>query len=205
MIIEGTLKFHEYWHAGSGEGGIGDIDDTPVRDRHGLPYLPGKSLKGLLHEAFCELAAWPAVPSPIRPSAAQVRRLFGIESNQGRRDSGWLRVSNAVLPADLIYYLRENQMQGGLFEHISSTAIEESGIALARSLRRLEVAVPVELTFTLNVDGPPDAFASMDPKGMFAAAAKLIRRAGKFRNNGFGRCSVTCHTQSLPAATTPLS
>lgn len=196
MTFYGTIRFYEYWHAGSGEAGVGDVDDSPVKNRHGLPYLPGKTLKGLLHEAFCELAAWGAVSQLIRPSVSLVEQLFGSESRQGRRNCGWLRVSDAVLPGDLADYLVDRQMQEGLFEVISATAIEESGIARARSLRRFEVAVPVELSFTLSVDNPPDAFGATDPQAMFAAACRLIRRAGKFRNSGFGRCAVKCELKA---------
>lgn len=203
MKFQGTIRFFEYWHAGSGMPGIGDVDDTPVRDRHGLPYLPGKTLKGLLHEAFCELAAWGAVPSNIRPTAGMIQRLFGSESNRGRHDEGLLRFSNAVLPEDLAAHICHKGMQDGLYEILSATAIEEAGVAQARSLRRFEVAIPIELTFTIHASRLPEDFSIGRLEAMLAAACSLVRRAGKFRNNGFGRCKLTLQGKPEPAVAAP--
>jgi CRISPR/Cas system CSM-associated protein Csm3 (group 7 of RAMP superfamily) len=191
-ILTGSIEFLEFWHAGSGEAGPGDVDDTPLRDRRGLPYLPGRTLKGLFHEAFCELAAWGAVPGHLRPEAGQIDILFGSEGNRGRTLAGLLRFSDAVLPEEAASYIVASGMQEGLFEVLSATAIEESSVAKARSLRRFEVAVPANLVFSLRLessghDGSPPPAAAIEWLG---AAARLVRRAGKFRNNGFGRCIV---------------
>jgi len=194
--FHGIFEFLEFWHAGSGEPGPGDVDDTPLRDRRGLPYLPGRTLKGLFHEAFCELAAWPAVPGKLRPAPQCIDALFGKESNRGRVKAGALRFSDAALPPETASYLASNQMQEGLFEVISATAIEESSVAKARSLRCFEVAVPVRLAFAIQFESSEDPPASPDQLAAWLrAAARLIRRAGKFRNNGFGRCIVEIEPQ----------
>ncbi len=46
-----TIEIHAYWHAGSGRGEGMGLDATVVRTRGGLPYLPGRTLKGLMRDA----------------------------------------------------------------------------------------------------------------------------------------------------------
>ena len=39
-----------YWHAGSGQGRSAVSDALVQNDRNGLPFLPGRTVKGLLRE-----------------------------------------------------------------------------------------------------------------------------------------------------------
>jgi len=195
IIISGNIEFLEFWHAGSGEAGVGDIDDTPIRDKDGLPYLPGKSLKGLFHEAMCELAAWSACPSSLSPSPQDLDLIFGSESNQGNLHSGILRFESASLPKETAQYIHTYSMQDGLFDTLSATAIEESGIAKAHSLRCFEVAAPVNLSFSILLSLPETSETATPSESAItawlSAASGLIHKAGKFRNNGLGRCVIS--------------
>jgi hypothetical protein len=49
-----TLKLDilSYWHAGSGRGAAALADAVVVRDDTGLPYLPGRTVKGLVRDAM---------------------------------------------------------------------------------------------------------------------------------------------------------
>ena len=55
-ILKLTVEILSYWHAGSGLGRGADLDALVLRNGDDLPYLPGRTLKGLLREAFmiCE-------------------------------------------------------------------------------------------------------------------------------------------------------
>ena len=192
--LPGTLTLLEYWHAGSGLPGAGDVDDTPVRDRFLLPYLPGKSLKGLFQEACCELAAWAAVPNDSRPTLEELSRWFGEEGNDGAISEGLLIFPNAALKPHLATHLTADRMQDALFEVLSATAIEECGVARERSLRRFEVAVPLELYFQIMIQPVPAPPEHKKIGSVLTTAARLIRRVGKHRNNGLGRCTVRINT-----------
>lgn len=46
-----TIEFHGYWHVGSGRGdGLG-TDAAVIRTSGKLPYVPGRTIKGLLRDA----------------------------------------------------------------------------------------------------------------------------------------------------------
>ena len=45
------LKFNSDWHIGSGTGIPGNVDSQVLRDEDGFPYVPGKTLTGILRDA----------------------------------------------------------------------------------------------------------------------------------------------------------
>ena len=49
------LRIQGYWAVGSGKGGGNEVDNRIDRDSDGLPYVPGKMLKGLIKEACIRL------------------------------------------------------------------------------------------------------------------------------------------------------
>ena len=44
------VTFLDYWHLSSGLSAGAKLDSTVVRDKDGLPYISGKTIKGLLKE-----------------------------------------------------------------------------------------------------------------------------------------------------------
>ena len=48
-----TLKFYSAWAIGSGKGGESK-DSIILRDDNDLPFIPGRTLKGLLRDAFLD-------------------------------------------------------------------------------------------------------------------------------------------------------
>ena len=42
------IQFHSYWHCGSGLAAGAGVDALVVKDANGLPFVPGKTIKGLL-------------------------------------------------------------------------------------------------------------------------------------------------------------
>ena len=44
------VTFLDYWHLSSGLSAGAKLDSTVTRDENGLPYIPGKTIKGLIKE-----------------------------------------------------------------------------------------------------------------------------------------------------------
>ncbi len=45
-----VIEFFTYWHCGSGVSGGSRVDALVAKDDRGLPYIPGKTLKGHIRE-----------------------------------------------------------------------------------------------------------------------------------------------------------
>ena len=45
------IEFQSDWHIGSGAGIPGSVDRQVLRDSQGFPYIPGKTLTGILRDA----------------------------------------------------------------------------------------------------------------------------------------------------------
>ena len=48
MRIDYSIEFFSYWHCGSGLAAGADVDELAIKDGDGLPYVPGRTVKGLL-------------------------------------------------------------------------------------------------------------------------------------------------------------
>jgi len=193
MLIEVDIR--SYWRAGTGGGEVGGIDALCAVDHDGLPYLPGKHLKGLLRDALNQAISF----GHVNPEATKV--LFGergFENSAGdlipfsRAGKGCLRVDSAHLSAadrwTIIGAAERDKLIPQLFRTIQSTAIDEnSGAAKAESLRLEQVAVPLRLEF--EVTGP-----SGDWEQSLKAALPLIRAVGQKRTRGLGRAVLRCRS-----------
>jgi len=169
--IHYTLKFYSDWHCGSGLASGADVDELVVKDGQGIPFVPGKTLKGLVKEAvelICELRGI---------SKGGVDKAFGKPCD----NKGEAFFTNAELPELERKAIISNNQQEFLFRKLTSTAVGEGGIALDSSLRAMEVTVPCELEGDiLNI---PD-----DIVGLVSEGLKLVKRLGLDRNRGLGRC-----------------
>lgn len=169
------IEFFSNWHCGSGLAAGADVDALVVKDQQGLPYVPGRTLKGLLREAATELAEDPRI----------VNKIFGISGDESKGDqptrvacaffgNATLREGDAIFSQKLTPYL---------FQTFASTAIDDNGIAKDNSLRKIETVVPCTLTGTiLNV---PNEGMDLLEKSM-----AYIKRMGTGRTRGYGRCKI---------------
>jgi len=55
MNIKYKITFYSDWHCGSGLSSGADMDLLVIKDRDKLPFVPGKTIKGLLREAVEEI------------------------------------------------------------------------------------------------------------------------------------------------------
>ena len=182
------FNIQSYWHAGSGEGRGGDVDATPERSNGGLPYLPGKTVKGLLREAVQLAEDFGHVDN------GATERLFGRPTTEGKPDSsipGCLLFTGATLPREFEQWagsdMKNMVRTDALFEQLAATKIDENGIAVKKSLRGIDVAVPLSLTaYVDELPGAPEDWVST-----LQYAAPIIRSLGSHRHRGLGRVKVT--------------
>lgn len=93
-----TVNIHSYWHVGAAEGRYGGIDLTMLKDRNGLPFLPGTHLKGLIREVAEQLV----ISAVDGWDARQMSLLFG-EMPSVTKDKERTPCSKGALPACVSY------------------------------------------------------------------------------------------------------
>lgn len=175
------LRFYEYWHCGSGLSSGADVDLLVIKDKDGLPFIPGKTIKGLLREAVLDISN--LSNSNNKQQLKKALGFFNNKKEENRADKGDCFFTNAEIHQDLKDAIVANQYTDYLFDTVSSTAILETGVAKDKSLRRMQVVIPCTLEGTiLNI--PDEATASDFEKGL-----KFIKRLGQNRNRGLGKCS----------------
>ena len=180
------IEVLEYWHAGTGRSSGPVYDLEPVRDGASLPYLPGRTLRGLMREGTqrAEESGLDSVPK------GTTCRLFG-KPPDGKRTGGdgILRVSDATLAPAIRAWAasRGGDVSESLFVPLAGTAIDpETGQVKDRSLRVLEVAVPVTLWATVHIVAP-HVDVEKDIALPLRAGLAFVRGLGSQRRRGLGR------------------
>lgn len=181
--INYTIEFYSYWHCGSGQGAGAAADALVIKDKNKLPYIPGKTIKGLVREAVEDFSDLDAV---------KIVRLFGTRPEDDGaageqtpvQGSGYF--TNATLDGDESAYIRQEKLQAYLYKNIASTQIDEkTGTACDGSLRTLEVTVPCRL------HGQILHLEDADTVRAVTQALAMIKRLGVNRNRGLGRCDIS--------------
>ena len=155
-----------------------DVDALVIKNREGLPFVPGKTLKGLVREAIEEIA-------PVKGlSSESIESAFGKESSlTGEGVRGCLFFTDAVLDEMESRAIVSHKLTKYMYHKLSSTAIDdEKGVAKEHSLRKMEVAVPCLLQG--EIQNVPENMGDE-----LIEALKFIKRLGQNRNRGLGRCS----------------
>lgn len=154
MIFNMEFNIQSYWHIGSGLEGGAYADALALKDAQLLPYLPGKSIKGFLRDAFAkaEQNNW-FTGLDLANNYSLVDLLFGIKNTKGIAKQGILQISSAVLSSQEIQFLSQNpKAKSQLYKVTYATAINDKGVAKNTSLRSLEVCVPMELTAQVAIN-----------------------------------------------------
>ena len=180
-ILQYKIDFFSSWHCGSGLSAGADVDALVVRDRDGLPYVPGKTVKGLVREAVEDFLAF-RKEDDLFGNAEDRNNL--PQGEEGKMKQGVLFFSNAELLPEQRQIILDEQLKPFLFDSVAATRIAEDGIAMPHSLRRIQVVLPCTL-YGQILDVPEEN------KGLLQQAVKLIKRMGLARNRGLGRCSFT--------------
>ncbi|OQA07799.1 MAG: RAMP superfamily protein [Bacteroidetes bacterium ADurb.Bin397] len=175
-----TIQFLSDWHIGSGLSAGAESDAEVNKDENGLPYIPGKTMKGLFKAALLEM------PNQFIDQQ-EIKNIFGYEiidpktKKVIRTEPGKAFFSNVCLPSEEANEAKH--LSDFLFRNIASTAIGENGIADNHSLRTMEVCMP--LTLNGEITGVTE-----EEKDILSKAAKWLRSIGVNRNRGLGRCKI---------------
>ena len=179
MNIRYKIEFHTDWHCGSGLAAGADVDALVVKDKNGMPFIPGKTMKGLVREAVEEIRGFQA-----KQDDEAFVKAFGFFDNKERKEKGCMFFTNAELKKEEYNAIVSSDAARFIFRDIANTAIDKDGIAKEHSLRKMEVVVPCTLHGEiLNV-----------PEGMVDEIIQsfgFIKRMGQNRNRGLGRCTIT--------------
>jgi len=198
---------------GRGDGVAGLVDAEVQHDEYGLPFLGGKTIKGLLGAECAEILFSleriflnAANPSPLEKWRRAAGFLFGDPGSSN--ESAKMHVGEARLPEDLrraiawqFQQLDASQRAGlrqSLLESLTAlrrqTAMDaESGAPKTETLRTMRVIrrdTPFEARLRF-IETPDDVAL-----GLLAACVKSLRRAGTGRNRGRGKIEVNLYDKS---------
>lgn len=173
------IEFHSPWHCGSGLSAGADVDALVIKDRDNLPYIPGKTLKGLIREAVEDYLGFLG-----KDMDRVLIKSFGRKDANKPEDicRGDAFFTNAEMEEGEKNAIKANNYQQYLYDVKSSTRIDENGVADDHTLRRIQVVVPCTLYGSIyNLD--------KEMQDIVEEAIKMIKRIGVNRNRGLGRCT----------------
>jgi len=123
--INYSITFLSEWHAGSGLSSGAEADAVVIKDKNNLPYLPGKTIKGLLKDVFEDFKE---VQENLISNDFIYNYFGDFDADKNKSNKGSLFFSNAILAqAEQVEISRE--MSDFLYKNISSTRITDKGVA----------------------------------------------------------------------------
>ena len=186
------LKFNSDWHIGSGTGIPGNVDSQVLRDEDGFPYVPGKTLTGILRDA----AEWIAEAR----GGSWDKVLYSLFGNQPVTHGGLenseasgakLGIGSAELDNNFRECLKEfNRKNIDLISQLFSVhpgvkIDPNTGCSLKDHLFSIEKA-----RTGCTLYAPVTLFQELDDKELklLNDAVKAVRRIGGKRRRGAGDC-----------------
>ncbi|MFA7090824.1 MAG: RAMP superfamily CRISPR-associated protein [Arcobacteraceae bacterium] len=172
------VTFLDYWHLSSGLSAGAKLDSMVVRDNDNLPYIPGKTLKGLVREM-----------AELTNNYDFVCKCFGSSSDEKDKFYSKEKIvsecyfSNIEIEENTKKTIIDKTLHNQLFDEIASTKIDKNGIAQSGSLREIEVVIPISLFG--EIKNIPQEY-----KQQMKNSLKKVKRMGLNRNRGLGRCKV---------------
>jgi hypothetical protein len=179
---------------GRGDGVAGLVDAEVQHDELGLPYLAGRTLKGLLGAECADIlfALERGRPEQSARWRTAETRLFG-RSGAALEGHALLHVGAARLPDDLRQAIQED-IQRNRFKPVDvlemltavrrQTAMDAWGAPLENTLRAMRVILRKTIFWaSLCFAVAPTS----DDLALLAACVKALRHAGTGRNRGRGR------------------
>lgn len=178
-----------------GDGVAGLLDREVEHDEFGLPYLHGRTLKGLLgEEADNLLEAMEQINGQPTEAWVNARNALFGKGGSKRDNAADLHYGHAQLPKDLRKTIELSlQAEGNrltpqdVLESLTAvrrqTAVNGDGLPHDGSLRSMRVIVR-NSTFSARIHCPRDL--TDIEISLLSAAVKALRRAGTGRNRGRG-------------------
>ena len=210
LILKFTLESDATF--GRGDGVAGLVDQEVQHDRHGLPLLNGRTLKGLLRAECAEIlfAIGHDHPAEANRWERAAERLFG-QHGSGSDAAALMRVGDARLPHDLRDAIADewrgktHTTRAEILESLTTlrrqTAMDPTtGAPQKETLRTMRVIIrntPFEARLDFRQEPLPDDLA------LLAACIKAFRLAGTGRNRGRGRLKADLYSSDGDSPITP--
>ncbi len=212
------VRFESDWHVGSGTGRPGEVDRVVVRDRHGLPYVPAKTLTGIWRDGCQRVARALDAGTGISRFGGWVDYLFGTEvpvtaagDRTGPKDRprpAALSIRSAHYPRTVLNALSVEKDPGGK-RHALRAALTfvKPGVKIASSsgtaeddcLRFEEMARGgVTLLASCRLAPLPEPGERTVAVALLLAGARAVERLGGNRRRGAGLCRMSV-AQAPPA------
>lgn len=190
------FQITSFWHAGTGRGEGPTVDATVARTAAGLPYLPGRTVKGLLRQAVelgeqagaleAGIAAY-LFGTGLPRQGIREKHEAALEEMRFATKPGVLAVSSAVLGSseeESLCWQRWAESHRRECDHLfltfASTKIDDFGLAQEKTLRVIETTVP--MTLCSLVSGPQGDWCSQIERSLL-----FLTALGSHRNRGLGR------------------
>ncbi len=178
-----TITFYSFWRIGTGLGS-GSIDSVLMKDDDNLPIIPGKTLKGLIRDAYyeCHLPNGKELFGHELPEEAENLKKSDLQD-------GKLYFGTAHLPDDEANYLKNNtELIKGLYRNITTTRLDNNKQNVDTALVKSEVCIPL----TLEAEITPVNEETISDKNIeeLEKAFKMLKLMGEKRYRGLGRCLV---------------
>lgn len=169
------------WLIAGGDSILGTADLAPMLDGEGLPFVPGRTLRGLLREAVAQ------VDEALGHGANHAARLFGTRkagpNTREEPGDGCVRIGDALLPREIADLCKKPDDRIDLLATIRRTALNRiTRTAKHGTLREMEVAIA-----GLQLIGTVECRSTEDLE-LLAFAGGLVRGFGHSRSRGLGRC-----------------
>jgi len=180
--IRYKIIFFNEWHCGSGLAAGADLDSLVVKDRNNLPFVPGKTIKGLVRHAVDELFSFynKKDKDTIKNNINKTFGFFNEDDDIAQK--GFAFFTNAELSKEEQKAIIDNKLTDYMYRSLSSTSIGKDGIAVDHSLRSIETVVPCSL------EGRILDIQDENMKDFIVKSLGMIKRIGRNINRGFGRC-----------------
>jgi CRISPR/Cas system CSM-associated protein Csm3 (group 7 of RAMP superfamily) len=186
------IEFFSYWHASSGLAGSTYADLLVNKTREALPFIPGRTLKGLLREAAEVINGFESTlitQEFILDVFGQGPTEVDIMEDHATTEAHCF-FSNANI-SDHLQNNIQNAQKNFLYSVLASTKIKKNGLASDGSLRQLEVTIPLRLFAA--IEQFPD---KLGYEHQIAYCFQWIKRMGLNRSRGLGRCKFSLYKSS---------
>lgn len=181
---------------GRGEGTAGEVDTEVEHDEHGIPFIGGKTVRGLLRDS------WLSMRPHFTELHAAGNRVFGPTKRFD--DHCALRIGDALLKSDVRDWLVAAATRKPKDERLSPAAVlaactdiryqtaedRLTGAPATASLRSSRVVLRT-FAFEAPLDWLNGCMPNADDLRVLSMAALATRHGGLLRNRGRGHLCIT--------------
>ncbi len=186
-----TVTFISDWQISSGIGDGSLADSMLVRNGQGLPYIPGRALKGALREG-----AWILSKSGRKDLQMAVDVFFGTRNDANNREvneSGITYVRSAQLPASLTELFPDDRgVKEALISDLTCNRIQtalEDGQVKNGSLRSSECGIPgLFFESEIEIDTARLKVSEEWITHYLTSVCAAVKSIGANRSRGLGNC-----------------